>query len=126
MLERGSQFPPHPTVPIVEKGGPIIPGVPGPGMRAEAQKQAKQTSSINSVVMPIYTLGIVAFFIYTLVKVFLKNSSKSSPKEPDPVFAQKVFGESKDDKKNPNQKLGNILHNVYYVASFCFKIYGKF
>jgi hypothetical protein len=118
MRERGRTIPPHPTVPIIERAGkpeirpgsPMTPGVPGPGMRMAAmgaQHQSKQASGINSVVMPIYTLGIVAFFIYTLVKIFLKNSNKTKQpiKEPDPVFANKVFADSKIDKKNPNPKL---------------------
>lgn len=81
MRERGRTIPPHPqlTVPIVDRiehrpgSPPGVHGVPGPGMRMAAlgatHQSQKTAGGLNSIVMPIYTVGIVAFFVYTIVKV---------------------------------------------------------
>ncbi|CAO1384366.1 unnamed protein product [Diamesa hyperborea] len=125
LKERGRSIPPHPlTVPIIERprgglppsvnierrpGAPAVIGLPGPGMRAaafQAQAQANQKSSNStSVIMPIYTFGIVAFFVFTIVKILMKNKEKEKPQKPivsDPVFCEKVFKASQP--KDPKDK----------------------
>lgn len=51
--------------------------------------------------MPIYTFGIVAFFVFTIVKIVMKkaNKTKSKPLESDPVFVEKVFKQVQPDPK---------------------------
>ena len=36
-----------------------------------------------SVVMPIYTVAILVFFIYTIVKILFKNKDKDKEEEED-------------------------------------------
>lgn len=84
----------------------MVQGQPGPNMRAaayQAQQQPKTGSS--SFIMPMYTLGIVAFFVFTIVKIVMKktNKNKVKPFESDPVFVEKVFKKPEADSKN---KLG--------------------
>jgi hypothetical protein len=84
LKDRGGRgIPMHPTVPVVERarstdkiqhrpGSPVTPGVPGPISRMAAMSAthlSKQGIGINSMLMPFYTLGVVAFFGYTVVKV---------------------------------------------------------
>lgn len=58
--------------------------------------------------MPIYTLGIVAFFVFTIVKIVMKkvNKDPAKPLEPDPIFVEKVFKQAEPD---PKKKLGELL-----------------
>lgn len=112
MQERGRAIPPHPTVPIVERpgrpgglpgnierrpGSPMVPGQPGPNLRAaayQAQNQQQQKAASTSIIMPLYTFGIVAFFVFTIVKILLKKTKpddKGVPMQSDPNFVEKVF-----------------------------------
>lgn len=118
MQERGRAIPPHPSVPIVERPGrPMmppgnverrpggVPGHPGASLRAAAyqaqNQQQQQQKGGHSMIMPLYTFCIVAFFVFTIVKILLKKTKKSSveqqPLQPDPNFAEKVF--KQDAKK---------------------------
>lgn len=90
----------------------MVPGQPGPSQRAAAyQAQQKQPAS-QSILMPIYTFGIVAFFVFTIVKMLMRKAGKleppnikAIPKESDPKFVEKVFGR-KNSKEEPKKKLG--------------------
>lgn len=57
---------------IHEKPGPI-PGM-RPPMGAGSVHQPNQKGNSMGLLMPMYTFGIVAFFVYTIMKV-LKHSS---------------------------------------------------
>ncbi|KAL7735669.1 hypothetical protein ACLKA6_002548 [Drosophila palustris] len=110
MRERGRAIPATPTVPIVErKTSPsnppprIVDGRPGPipGMRppmgagALHQPQQRGGSSMGFL-MPLYTIGIVVFFGYTIMKIVFKKQVPNAPYGPaptDPSFRQDVFGE---------------------------------
>uniref|UniRef100_T1PD86 Dictyostelium (Slime Mold) REP protein n=2 Tax=Musca domestica TaxID=7370 RepID=T1PD86_MUSDO len=109
MRERGRAIPATPTIPIVErKTSPsnppprIVEGRPGPipGMRppmgagAMHQPQAKGNQSVG-ILMPLYTIGIVIFFGYTIVKIVFKKPVPNAPYGPapsDPNFRKDVFG----------------------------------
>lgn len=90
----------------------MVQGQPGPNMRAaayQAQQQTQpKTQGSSSIIMPIYTFGIVAFFVFTIVKIVMKkaNKNKVKPLESDPAFVDKVFKQSEPD---PKKKLGESL-----------------
>ncbi|XP_022221601.1 resistance to inhibitors of cholinesterase protein 3 isoform X7 [Drosophila obscura] len=107
MRERGRAIPATPTVPIVErKSSPsnppprLVDGRPGPipGMRppmgAGALQQPQQRGSSMGFLMPLYTIGIVVFFGYTIMKIAFKKQVPNAPYGPapsDPGFRQQVF-----------------------------------
>ncbi|XP_037714218.1 resistance to inhibitors of cholinesterase protein 3 isoform X15 [Drosophila subpulchrella] len=109
MKERGRAIPATQTVPILEqrKTSPsnppprIVDGRPGPipGMRppmgAGALHQPQQRGSSMGFLMPLYTVGIVVFFGYTLMKIMFKKQVPNEPYGPapsNPSFRQEVFG----------------------------------
>ncbi|XP_030388422.1 resistance to inhibitors of cholinesterase protein 3 isoform X5 [Scaptodrosophila lebanonensis] len=109
MRERGRAIPATPTVPVVErKSSPsnppprIVDGRPGPipGMRppmgAGALQQPQQRGSSMGFLMPLYTIGIVVFFGYTIMKIVFKKQIPNAPYGPaptDPSFRREVFGQ---------------------------------
>ncbi|XP_017491803.1 PREDICTED: uncharacterized protein LOC108379855 isoform X12 [Rhagoletis zephyria] len=111
MRERGRAIPATtPTVPILErKGSPsnppprIVNGRPGPipGMRPPMgagsmhQPQPRGGGSVGFL-MPLYTIGIVVFFGYTIMKIVFKKPVPNAPYGPtpsDPNFRKEVFGQ---------------------------------
>lgn len=93
-----------------QPGSPLVQGFPGPNMRAAAfqaqqTQQQKGGQGAGSIIMPMYTFGIVAFFVFTIVKIVMKKTKKIQPKpiESDPAFVEKVFKQSEPD---PKKKLG--------------------
>ncbi|XP_070491550.1 resistance to inhibitors of cholinesterase protein 3 isoform X2 [Chironomus tepperi] len=135
MQERGRAIPPHPTVPIVERpgrpggpppnierrpGSPLVPGQPGPNLRAasfQAQHQQQQKAASSSIIMPLYTFGIVAFFVFTIAKILLKKTKpddKGMNMQSDPNFVEKVFKQGATQE--PKKKLGWKDHNAIYTA----------
>ncbi|XP_061503069.1 uncharacterized protein LOC1274740 isoform X2 [Anopheles gambiae] len=76
----------------------IVEGRPGPipGMRPPMGAGSHQaTKSANSMgfIMPLYTIGIVSFFIYTIMKLIFKKTPATPYTEvkPDPVFRNELF-----------------------------------
>jgi len=106
MRERGRAVPMMPSIPItgdrprISQIPPkIVDGKPGPipGMRppmgaGSHQQPATRTNSMG-LIMPLYTVGIVAFFVYTIMKIICKKSPATPYTEvkPDPQFRQQVF-----------------------------------
>lgn len=97
---------------------PMVPGQPGPSLRAAAYQAQQKQSASQSFIMPIYTFGIVAFFVFTIVKMLMKKTGKlEAPVKPipaDPKFTEKVFGR-KNSKEEPKKKLGEreILYSFF-------------
>lgn len=64
--------------------------------------------------MPIYTFGIVAFFVFTIVKIVMKKAGKTAeipaPITSDPVFVEKVFKQTQVD---PKKKLGEFMKGFH-------------
>ncbi|XP_021698742.1 uncharacterized protein LOC5564765 isoform X4 [Aedes aegypti] len=76
----------------------IVEGRPGPipGMRPPMGAGSHQsTKSANSMgfIMPLYTIGIVSFFIYTILKLIFKKTPATPYPEikPDTTFRNEVF-----------------------------------
>ncbi|XP_017838842.1 uncharacterized protein LOC108597046 isoform X9 [Drosophila busckii] len=136
MRERGRAIPATPTVPIVEqrKSSPsnppprIVDGRPGPipGMRppmgagALHQPQQRGGSSMGFL-MPLYTIGIVVFFGYTLMKIVFKKQVPNAPYGPapgDPSFRQEVFGQQNHSQVEDltGSKLGWREHQTIVTA----------
>lgn len=62
--------------------------------------------------MPIYTFGIVAFFVFTIVKIVMKKVNKEpkiKPLDSDPVFVERVLKQSQPDTK---KKLGKVVEKL--------------
>ncbi|KPU76255.1 uncharacterized protein Dana_GF11925, isoform O [Drosophila ananassae] len=134
MRERGRAIPATPTVPIVErKSSPsnppprIVDGRPGPipGMRppmgAGALHQPQQRGSSMGFLMPLYTIGIVVFFGYTIMKIMFKKQIPNSPygaAPSDPSFRQEVFGQQNHSQVEDlgGNKLGWREHRTIVTA----------
>uniref|UniRef100_A0A182YJ15 Resistance to inhibitors of cholinesterase protein 3 N-terminal domain-containing protein n=1 Tax=Anopheles stephensi TaxID=30069 RepID=A0A182YJ15_ANOST len=87
----------------------IVEGRPGPipGMRPPMGAGSHQaTKSANSMgfIMPLYTIGIVSFFIYTIMKLIFKKTPAAPYAEvkPDPAFRNEVFTTERPIIKRPD------------------------
>ncbi|XP_037714215.1 uncharacterized protein LOC119549930 isoform X12 [Drosophila subpulchrella] len=135
MKERGRAIPATQTVPILEqrKTSPsnppprIVDGRPGPipGMRppmgAGALHQPQQRGSSMGFLMPLYTVGIVVFFGYTLMKIMFKKQVPNEPYGPapsNPSFRQEVFGKQNHSQVEDlgSSKLGWREHQTIVTA----------
>ncbi|XP_036223625.2 uncharacterized protein RIC-3 isoform X5 [Bactrocera oleae] len=136
MRERGRAIPATtPTVPILERKGSannppprIIDGRPGPipGMRPPMgagsmhQPQARAGNSMGFI-MPLYTIGIIVFFGYTIMKLVFKRPTPNAPYGPmptNPDFRKEVFGQENGrqvDEVN-NSKIGWREHQAIVTA----------
>ncbi|XP_056635908.1 myosin-11 isoform X3 [Diorhabda sublineata] len=126
--ERGRAIPqteftptkPAPPSHLIKK---VVEGKPGPipGMRptiggaGHIVPPSKQGGNTMGLIMPLYTIGIVVFFAYTVMKVVFKKQSDAlyPPINPDPHFRREVFQadrrhlESKVSKDSVSSKLGD-------------------
>ncbi|XP_055854642.1 uncharacterized protein LOC129918235 isoform X2 [Episyrphus balteatus] len=123
MKERGRAIPATPTVPIIERAKStsnppprIVEGRPGPipGMRppmgAGSVHQAQPKGSSMGLIMPLYTIGIIVFFVYTIMKIVFKKPIPNAPYGPapaDPTFRKEVFGQDKKADEQNGTKLGS-------------------
>ncbi|XP_055854649.1 resistance to inhibitors of cholinesterase protein 3 isoform X3 [Episyrphus balteatus] len=128
MKERGRAIPATPTVPIIERAKStsnppprIVEGRPGPipGMRppmgAGSVHQAQPKGSSMGLIMPLYTIGIIVFFVYTIMKIVFKKPIPNAPYGPapaDPTFRKEVFGQDKKADEQNGTKLGWREHHT--------------
>ncbi|XP_050551073.1 muscle M-line assembly protein unc-89 isoform X10 [Spodoptera frugiperda] len=81
---------------------------PIPGMRPPLGSPGGPVPTPKSsmgFVMPIYTICIIVFFVYTISKILFRRTASSSPYEtlpPDPQFRRRVF---RDDSRSTPDKL---------------------
>lgn len=90
----------------------MVPGQPGPNLRAasfQAQHQQQQKAASTSIIMPLYTFGIVAFFVFTIVKILLKKTKPDAKAslQSDPNFVEKVFKQAAPQEQK--KKLGELI-----------------
>ncbi|XP_053614617.1 titin isoform X3 [Plodia interpunctella] len=80
---------------------------PIPGMRPPLGSPGGPVPAPKSsmgFVMPIYTICIIVFFVYTLSKIlFRRVDAPYEPVDPDPQFRRRVF---RDDSRTSPDKLG--------------------
>ncbi|XP_031348236.1 uncharacterized protein LOC116174455 isoform X3 [Photinus pyralis] len=105
LRERGSAIVQPYQPPVVKPGQPkFVDGRPGPvpGIRppmggAGHMVHSPKGSNSMGVIMPIYTVGIVIFFSYTLMKLLFKKKPEGPgaplypPVEPSLTFKKEVF-----------------------------------
>ncbi|XP_063932946.1 titin isoform X3 [Zophobas morio] len=123
--ERGRAIP-QPQVASPARPPPrVVEGRPGPipGMRptiggaGHVVPPSKQGTSSMSVIMPIYTIGIVIFFTYTLMKILFKKQPDNvggtlyPQVDPDPHFRKEVF-ESESSRLGPRLTRENIASKL--------------
>ncbi|XP_030745093.1 titin isoform X2 [Sitophilus oryzae] len=129
--ERGRAIP-QPEVTSSRRPGPpprIVEGRPGPipGMRpamggaGHIVPPSKQSNNgFLGVLMPIYTVGFVVFFTYTIMKLVFKKKTEtysgSSLYPPvdtdDHQFQKEVFESSRDYYNRPNRDNSKIVVNA--------------
>lgn len=74
MMERGRAIPSSHIVPkIVGKSDRIIKMRPPLGSAGHVVSAPKGNGTMG-IVMPLYTIGIILFFLYTIVKVMYKSA----------------------------------------------------
>lgn len=109
----------------------MVPGQPGPNLRAasfQAQHQQQQKAASTSIIMPLYTFGIVAFFVFTIAKILLKKTKpeviKGMPTQSDPNFVEKVFKQAAPQEQK--KKLGEFdinLRMIFWTSKKLFSIH---
>lgn len=100
-IPQSESFPPTKPSPPSRLVPKVIDGRPGPipGMRptiggaGHVVPPSKHAGNSMGLIMPIYTIGIVVFFTYTVMKIVFKKQPEVlyPPVEPDPQFRREVF-----------------------------------
>ncbi|XP_012343738.1 resistance to inhibitors of cholinesterase protein 3 isoform X3 [Apis florea] len=92
LRERGRAIPSSHIVPKVsDRPDHIVPKMRPPLGGAGHVVPAPKGSGTMGIIMPLYTLGIVLFFLYTIVKVLRKNSDSEIISEYPGAAAEKEF-----------------------------------
>ncbi|KAK9498031.1 hypothetical protein O3M35_003916 [Rhynocoris fuscipes] len=118
LREKGRAIPHSHIVPKVDgrQNGPV-PGMRPPMGGAGHVVAGPKGSGTMGIVMPMYTVGIVVFFLYTIMKLLFKKSDTSNNYEQfssDPDFHRTVFGDynysSNEDSIDDATKLDETVN----------------
>ncbi|XP_055381737.1 putative uncharacterized protein DDB_G0289963 isoform X2 [Condylostylus longicornis] len=130
MRERGRAIPNTQTVPIIDRARSsrdapprIVEGRPGPipGMRppmgAGSVHQAQPKGNSMGIIMPLYTIAIIAFFCYTIVKLAFKKPIQNEPygtssSQSNSSFRKDVYSENSGKYKLEGPKIGCYHHQL--------------
>ncbi|XP_076669305.1 RIC3 acetylcholine receptor chaperone isoform X3 [Andrena cerasifolii] len=92
LRERGRAIPSTHIVPkVADRPDHVIPKIRPPLGGAGHVVPAPNGNGTMGIIMPLYTLGIVLFFLYTIVKVLKKNSDSEIISEYPGAAAEKEF-----------------------------------
>ncbi|KAK4885107.1 hypothetical protein RN001_001378 [Aquatica leii] len=121
LREKGSaivqpyQQPPKSGHPRYVEGRPgPVPGVRPPLGSAGHMVHSPKSANSMGVIMPIYTVGIVIFFSYTLMKLLFKKKTEGPgaplypPVEPSAIFRKEVF----ESQKRKSTQGGPLIVNA--------------
>ncbi|KAE8745509.1 hypothetical protein FOCC_FOCC007770 [Frankliniella occidentalis] len=120
LRERGRAIPQSNVVPRILEGRPgPIPGMRPPmGGAGHVVPAPKATQGALGILMPLYTIGIVMIFVYTMMKLLTRrnteaesvNNFQSDPNFRHYVFADQHGGQNGTNKHRYDQptKLGEI------------------
>jgi len=85
MVKEANGVPPRHTIDNELRPGPVPgmrPTMGGPGIQAQEKRGGGGGGGPMSILMPLYTIGIVIFFLYTIMKVaFKKNEDEYDTKQ---------------------------------------------
>ncbi|CAM1325184.1 Uncharacterised protein g8887 [Pycnogonum litorale] len=106
----------HPNEGIQRKPGrPPIPRHPGQILH-NPQQQSTQGGGAMGLIMPVYTIGVILFFFYTLFKVMSKKSDDKVPilknLNMDPEHRKFVFSEECDGETNLRRRKSSKLEQT--------------
>lgn len=77
LRERGRAIPTSHIVPkIMDRSDHVIPKMRPPLGGAGHVVPAPKGNGTMGIIMPLYTIGIVLFFVYTIIKVMLKSAKQ--------------------------------------------------
>ncbi|CAL1688520.1 unnamed protein product [Lasius platythorax] len=92
MRERGRAIPSSHIIPkVVDRSDHVVPKMRPPLGGAGHVVPAPKGNGTMGIIMPLYTIGIVLFFLYTIVKVLKKNSDSEIISEYPGAAAEKEF-----------------------------------
>ncbi|XP_073994877.1 RIC3 acetylcholine receptor chaperone isoform X2 [Rhodnius prolixus] len=96
LREKGRAIPHSHIVPKVDGRPPPMPGMRPPMGGAGHVVPPPKGSGTMGIVMPMYTIGIVVFFLYTMMKLMFKKTDSNGNYDSftsDPDFHRAVFGD---------------------------------
>ncbi|KAL0111785.1 hypothetical protein PUN28_013164 [Cardiocondyla obscurior] len=92
LRERGRAIPSSHIIPkMIDRPDQVMPKMRPPLGGAGHVVPAPKGNGTMGVIMPLYTIGIVLFFVYTIIKVLKKNSDSEIISEYPGLAAEKEF-----------------------------------
>ncbi|CAL8103460.1 unnamed protein product [Orchesella dallaii] len=102
LRERGRAIPtvniPRRTIEREARPGPV-PGMRPPVGGAGHIPSAPKGGGTMGIIMPMYTIGIVCFFLYTIMKILFKKNPEAEQLPPKPAPVVKDYGMDPEHRK---------------------------